>query len=135
MHFRDFEHSPHSGKHVISFCSILVLLVKVLLLNDLAQHRFPSLFSILKKNQQYWEITYFLVKISLSRTKKNQDQTKSKIKDEGHFSNNLFSRCLILTSFKHCLTPKKSHYSIIYYWEIHEISWILSCFNLKKKQP
>jgi hypothetical protein len=55
-----------------------------------------------------------------------------------HFSNYLFSKCLILIllkqkiSFKHCLTPKnlvtvpfnikKSRLSIIYYQEEYEIS-------------
>ncbi len=56
-----------------------------------------------------------------------------------HFPNNLFSRCLILISFKqkisfkHHLTPnnlitvlfntKKSQLSVICYWEIYEILW------------
>ncbi len=56
-----------------------------------------------------------------------------------HFPNNLFSRCLVLISFKqkisfkHHLTPnnlitplfktKKSQLSIICYWEIYEILW------------
>jgi len=69
--------------------------------------------------------------------------------DTRHFFNGLFSRCLILIlwkqkkSSKHGLTPKnlitvsfntkKACLSIIYYWQIYEISWIMVGYHLKSK--